>query len=79
MASECTESVSDASCKMKKPKSTELEKKILVEVHLREGVLFGKFKGAGGGKIAKDVAWREVAQAVNGYVYLHQLKLLFLF
>lgn len=80
MASECSESVSDASLKIKKPNWTELEKKILVEeVHLREGVLFGKFKGAGGGKIAKDVAWREVAQAVNGYVYLHQLKLLFLF
>uniref|UniRef100_K1QTH6 Myb/SANT-like DNA-binding domain-containing protein n=1 Tax=Magallana gigas TaxID=29159 RepID=K1QTH6_MAGGI len=67
MASECSESVSDASLKIKKPNWTELEKNILVEeVHLREGLLFGKFKGAGGGKIAKDVAWREVAQAVNG-------------
>ncbi|XP_052695147.1 uncharacterized protein LOC128173489 [Crassostrea angulata] len=67
MASECSENVSDASLKIKKPNWTELEKKILVEeVHLREGLLFGKFKGAGGGKIAKDVAWREVAQAVNG-------------
>lgn len=46
---------------------------------MREGVSFGKFKDARGGKIAKDVAWREVAQAVNGYVYLHHLKLLFLF
>lgn len=83
MASECEISVesfsSDTSNKIKKPNWTELERKILVEeVHLRENILFGKFKGAGGGKIAKDVAWREVAQAVNGYVYL-QVQLLFCF
>uniref|UniRef100_K1Q0G2 Myb/SANT-like DNA-binding domain-containing protein n=1 Tax=Magallana gigas TaxID=29159 RepID=K1Q0G2_MAGGI len=67
MASEYSESVPDASLKIKNPNWTELEKKILVEeVHLREGVLFGKFKGDEGGKIAKDVAWKEVAQAVNG-------------
>ncbi|XP_062583946.1 uncharacterized protein LOC134245693, partial [Saccostrea cucullata] len=50
-----------------KPNWTELEKKVLVEeVHKRETVLFGKFKGPGGGKAAKDSTWAEIAEAVNG-------------
>lgn len=61
MVSECFESVLDVSLKIKKFNWIELEKKILVEeVYLREGLLFGKFKGVGGGKIVKDVVWREV-------------------
>ncbi|XP_078331548.1 uncharacterized protein LOC111113567 isoform X2 [Crassostrea virginica] len=50
----------------KRPNWTDIEKKILVdEVHHRESILYGRFKGGSGGKAAKEKAWAEVAEAVN--------------
>lgn len=50
-----------------KPYLSELKKTIFrEEVHLMEGVLFGKFKGAGGWKIVKDVAWKWITKAEYG-------------
>ncbi|XP_061192394.1 myb/SANT-like DNA-binding domain-containing protein 4 [Saccostrea echinata] len=63
----CSTGSAPASLLKKRPNWTELEKKILVEeVHAMEGVLFGKFKGGFGGKAAKEKAWADVAEAVNG-------------
>lgn len=58
-----------------KPYLSDLKKTILrEEVHLMEGLLFGKFKGAGGWKIVKYVAWKQIIEAVYVYAYLHQFK-----
>lgn len=59
--------------KVRKPNWTEKECLLLVEaVRNREDRLFGKMKGPGCTKHSKvkEIAWEEVAQSVNSYLYI---------